>query len=706
MGRRKGGRRGWHCEPEGADWRRDDAPALGACLALGAMLLGICGPAQSGRASPASPSPPCDDSDVRRCTILTVSQGNRVFFGANDDYINRDQTYWVDPGSATHYGAIYFGEPDNVQQGFNEKGLAYDANGLPKVPVTSHPGQEPVHGGYASYLLHILRECATVEEVIAWVQEHRWHTAMHDQMHFADATGDAVVIGVGPDGKVAFTRKPDGDSFLVSTNFNVANPSNGEYPCWRYSRAEEMLSRIESQEELTAEHVASIMDAVHVESRSGWTLHTLVADLPQGLVYSYVMFQYDAPIVLDVAAEIARAPAPGPLSALFPPEVVSRADQAHQRLTSPASLPNPSGPYAVGTRYLHFLDESRPEPFTEATDDVRQLAVQVWYPTDEREGAAAPYLRAAELLPVPEWLKTLKTHALLDAPVSRRGAPFPVVVFSHGWGEYAAQNTVLMEELASHGYAVFAISHPYESKLWFGPSGEPIGMDMQSAELQARLKEQSNPEALALLPKLQTASTDEEREAVLQRTAELLPKMLLEGSRLWSQDISFIIGEAVKLATDEGPFVGKLDASRVGVVGVSLGGIAAGNVCVTDNRCRAGVNLDGGTYAQLDATIARPFLFMSSERYRGYDEVFLSRTAGPSYAIVVGGSDHVNYADICLLDPPRVMVGDIDPERMLAIIDTYVLAFFGQHLKGESNRLLEGPSSNYPEVTITTKVAP
>jgi predicted dienelactone hydrolase len=655
-------------------------------------------------ASPVSPSSICDHSEVRHCTILTVSHGDRVFFGANDDYTNRDQTYWVDPGSASHYGAIYFGEPDNVQQGFNEKGLAYDANGLPTMPVTSHPGQEPVDGGYTSYPIQILRECATVGEVIAWVREHRWHTAMRDQLHFADATGDAVVISAGPDGRVAFTRKPDGDSCLLSTNFNAANPSNGEYPCWRHSRAQEMLSGIESQEDLTAERVASIMEAVHLESRSGWTLHTMVADLAQRRVYSYAMFQYDAPIVLDVAAEIARAPAPGPLSALFPPEAVRRADQAYQRLTSPASLPSPTGPFAVGTRYLHFRDENRPEPFTEASDDVRQLAVQVWYPTEESEGDAAPYLRAAELLPLPEWLKTLNTHAWLGAPVSRRGAPFPVLVFSHGWAEYAAQNTVLMEELASHGYAVFAISHPYESKLWFGPSGEPIGLDMQSAELQARLKEQSNPDALALFPKLQTASTAEEREAVLRQTSELLPKMLIESSRLWSQDISFVIGETVRLTTDEGPFAGRLDASRIGVVGMSLGGIAAGNVCLTDERCRAGVNLDGGTYAQLDATIARPFLFMSSERYRGYDEVFLSRTAGPSYAIVVGGSDHVNYMDICLLDPPRAVVGDIDPERMLAIINAYVLAFFDQHLKGEKIPLLEGPSSDYPEVTITTKL--
>ncbi len=304
---------------------------------------------------------------------------------------------------------------------------------------------------------------------------------------------------------------------------------------------------------------------------------------------------------------------------------------------------------------------------------------------------------------LPERVKTLRTHARLNASVSRRGAPFPVVVFSPGWGEHAAQNTVLMEELASHGYAVFAISHPYESRLWFGPSGEPMGLDMQSARLQERLKEQNSPEALALFPKVQTASTDEEREAVFRRAAELLSKGLLEGSRLWAQDISFVIGEVVKMAAGDRPFSGRLDADRIGVAGMSLGGLAAGNVCLTDPRCRAGVNLDGGIYAQLDATIARPFLFMSSEHYRGYESLFLRHTAGPSYAVVVHGSDHYNYTDTCLLDPAHAMVGRLPAARMLAIINAYVLAFFGQHLKGERTSLLAGPSSDYPEVTITPK---
>jgi hypothetical protein len=94
---------------------------------------------------------------------------------------------------------------------------------------------------------------------------------------------------------------------------------------------------------------------------------------------------------------------------------------------------------------------------------------------------------------------------------------------------------------------------------------------------------------------------------------------------------------------------------------------------------------------------------MSSERYRGYDRVFLSRTTGPSYAVVVRGSDHYNYTDTCLIDPTHAMVGEIKPVRMLSIINAYVLAFLDRYLKEETNPLLDGPSSDYPEVTITIR---
>ena len=282
---------------------------------------------------------PCDGTVPCGCTVFTLSKGERIFFGGNDDYINPDSYYWIDPGDAQNYGAIWIGQPDNVQQGINECGLAYDANGLPRVNVNSHSERIPVSGGYNSYPIHILHECASVEQVITWIRTHQWHSFMHDQMHFADTTGDAVIVGAGTDGEVVFTRKPPGDGFLVSTNFNVANPANSiSYPCWRYDRARELLSQLANQAEpLTARNAASVLDAVHVEAGTGWTIVSLVADLSEGLVYIYYFHQFDRPVVLNIKEEIASGRAPGPLSRLFPEDVQQEAARRYQEIQAKAN---------------------------------------------------------------------------------------------------------------------------------------------------------------------------------------------------------------------------------------------------------------------------------------------------------------------------------------------------------------------------------
>jgi hypothetical protein len=294
------------------------ATLVAACLAASTVMAG----------------PPCGEDVPAGCTVFTVARGDRVFFGGNDDYVNPDSYYWVDPGGGRSYGAIWIGPPDNVQQGVNAKGLAYDANGLPRVDVNPHSERTPVSGGYGAYPIQILRECATVEEVIAWVNTHEWHSYMHDQMQFADATGDVVVISAGADGEVALTRKPRGDGYLVSTNFNVANPSNGyQYPCPRYQKAQELLGQLVRREgELTAEDAANVLDAVHVEGMPSWTVESLVADLPHGIVHLYYFHQFDKPLVLDVAEEIARVRAAGPLSRLFPEDVQQEAARRYQRI--------------------------------------------------------------------------------------------------------------------------------------------------------------------------------------------------------------------------------------------------------------------------------------------------------------------------------------------------------------------------------------
>ncbi len=279
------------------------------------------------------------------CSVITISKDGSVFFGGNDDFINPDQWYFVEKGDSSKFGVIWIGKPDDPQQGVNEKGLAYDANGLPRFEVNPHTERMPVSGEYYhNYLMQIMHECSTVTEVIEWANKHQRFPYMHDQMHFADKTGDAVIISAGNDGEMVFTRKTPGDGFLVSTNFNVANPANAyTYPCWRYDKANELLGQlIEKEEPLNFNDVTNVMDAVHQEGAS-WTIETLVADLTNGVMYLYFFYQYDDPVIINVKDELANPREAGPLSRLFPEDVQQEAAKRYKQVTKVIRINNIAG---------------------------------------------------------------------------------------------------------------------------------------------------------------------------------------------------------------------------------------------------------------------------------------------------------------------------------------------------------------------------
>lgn len=96
------------------------------------------------------------------------------------------------------------------------------------------------------------------------------------------------------------------------------------------------------------------------------------------------------------------------------------------------------GPYAVSARTLRFTDSRG-----------KELVVEVWYPGDY----------AADEPPDPYPPTTLSGAAVRDQPADLRGAPYPVVGFSHGFAGIRFQSVYLVEHLASHGMVVVAPDH-------------------------------------------------------------------------------------------------------------------------------------------------------------------------------------------------------------------------------------------------------
>lgn len=367
-------------------------------------------------------------------------------------------------------------------------------------------------------------------------------------------------------------------------------------------------------------------------------------------------------------------------------------------------LPQPTGTYDVGTTYFVFVDKTRPELFTEDPDDHREVTVRAWYPGAPVEGArTAPYYEnAAEIVTrysYPAELTSLSANSKIDIPVSGQRDKYPVILFNHGWGEHAAQNTVLMEELASHGYVVFSLTHHYEAKYWVYPDGSVRYLSLASSRFQQLMGEQNKPGIMDMFQAMFTTKGAAAQESLFKRTVSAMPAFLGEGPRIWADDISFVIGELDSLNRTEGRFGGKLDLEKIGVMGMSLGGAAAGQACLIDDRIIAAMNIDGGLLGDLpDTVVTQPMFYMGSRRFTDYDEVFADHAAGDAYTLTIGDADHYDFTDFTLLHRQHLMIGSVEGLQMLKILNDYTLAFFDFYLKGRDSDLLSGERRPFAEV--------
>ncbi len=378
------------------------------------------------------------------------------------------------------------------------------------------------------------------------------------------------------------------------------------------------------------------------------------------------------------------------------------------------TLPEPTGPYAVGTQYYLWTDTGRSDEHTSAPDDFREVSVQIWYPAEPPgHGKPIPYMRrdaaqafsSFENLPsfLLEHLVLVRTHAYLDADAAQAGAPFPVITYSTS-GLMSGHMT-LFEELASHGYVVVCIGHPYWNPFVYGSSGEAIPFDGKDEGYLAWWAEAHSATVEEAKAQVTVAKTTATQERAFVRLNELMP-LAVPDLRTWADDIGFVLDQLETINQSAGLLAGALDLQRVGVMGFSKGGAAAGQFCATDTRCKAGINLTGFMYGDIvDIDLQAPFLFINEEELWCPDcypnNLFFKRADSDAYQIKIRGARHANFGDYILYGwLIQSANGElaIDVQRMILIQNVYSLAFFDKHLKGMRSTLLDGPSADFPEV--------
>lgn len=414
-----------------------------------------------------------------------------------------------------------------------------------------------------------------------------------------------------------------------------------------------------------------------------------------------------------------------------------------------ADLPVPSGPHPVGVRSFELADQRRTAVLPTGQRQARRLLVRVWYPAQHVAASRrSPYFSQAQadaiaadlgaltgFAPLLSYVKRARTGSDEGAPLLAGAKHLPTVFYSHGLMSFLSQNTVLMQELASHGYVVYAVQHTDDAVGTVFPDGTVAPLNPAAIE-RARQSRQTQREIPAALVKGFTSADFGERllgqlQLAEQQLAERDPT-ITSGAPTWLADRLFVHdrlqrGEVPAAVAD----VAAASAlERVGELGMSFGGSSSGAVCMVDPRCAAGVNLDGANFylPAWDADVPRPFLMLHSDLGRmyghfggkanghersfndfSYERFEHAGTRRDIYRLQLKDTEHLGLSDMSwfMRRPLRdAVLGSAPTQVMLDVQNDFVRGFFDKHLRGIDNAFPQPQYEKYRGWAVPLDNAP
>ena len=354
-------------------------------------------------------------------------------------------------------------------------------------------------------------------------------------------------------------------------------------------------------------------------------------------------------------------------------------------------LPLTTGSYSIGTQEFHFFDQQRDELFSSDTEK-RSVMVRMWYPSSVQTGRKYQYLgnkmplfqkMFADEYYIPHWLsallwRSIATHAYINASLASVYSMYPIILFSHGLlGLPSETYSALIQNLASHGYIVVSIDHPYLNFLTQYPNGKVVSSHYLSTQFsKMRPHEQYEFQSQAI--------------------------------NIYKADMKFAIDQLERINQDaKSIFYNRLDLNNIGVMGHSAGGTAAIEFCRIDDRCKAAVDLDGW-YDHIIAhePLKKPLLLifgsksieiseptpeylkrkeLSREQYFEREQKIADHrkelcSISSASMVVIPGLGH-DFGDGLLLKWPLREWNDVDGYTSLKRINSHLLQFFDQYLR-------------------------
>ncbi|TGJ79782.1 hypothetical protein E0Z10_g8985 [Xylaria hypoxylon] len=368
-------------------------------------------------------------------------------------------------------------------------------------------------------------------------------------------------------------------------------------------------------------------------------------------------------------------------------------------------VPQLTGPYKVGTTVLELVDYSRQDPFA-PTPRPRDLVVSLFYPTETRSRRVKNCTLAPQFPPAtadlinmyinaPGVVETVTTRSCIGSPLSR--PDLPLLFLGPGLGNPRLLYSDMAEEIASQGWNVVSVDHPYDSFIVEYPDGRAV-YATDSPIVNNGTDEELIPEYL---------------DARVKDTIFVLNS--LANSSVTSQIPGLGCPSLYSQTNTHNAPKSKLRTDKVGVFGHSFGGASALQLLKDDKRFYAGADLDGGVYGTVvQEGTDSPFLYLRAQNHTHITDPTWAAAwpnlRGFKREYAVNEAKHGAFTDLPILrdllgaevlGPFAEGVGSIKGSRILAIETAFLGAFFGRFLKGHGGELLDGKGlDNWPEVTL------
>ncbi|CAI7573939.1 unnamed protein product [Penicillium glandicola] len=341
-------------------------------------------------------------------------------------------------------------------------------------------------------------------------------------------------------------------------------------------------------------------------------------------------------------------------------------------------IPSPPGP---------MIDNSRIDPF-DPCHGPRAVMTSIFAPTnckvdlekiDYLPAKTAEYysdLYGAYGLPNGS-LQSIHFQACPEPPRDRH-IQFPVVIFSPALGTTRLFYNAIAQSVASAGYIVVSIDHPYDTEFLEFPDGSVVtAANISDAQVPLDVDTRAR-DVKFVLDRLSTKAG----------VASLLP----------------------------GTGTAGLKTGRVAMYGHSVGGAATAAAMHLDRRIVAGANLDGSMFGPVvQQGLRSPFLLFGHENKTQKTDPswkeFWSNLQGWRLELELAQAEHYTFSDLPFLlkllalpvqDVPAIqtMVGTLDGSKAFEIVYRTVIAFLGFGLRQTSMSPLQEVISNYSEVSV------